>query len=89
MAAIPELQSFGEALLRETAGPGVTFEIATEIEHEIRWGSCDDFGLAAESTPHPGESYCNFRSRIGMSIGHIESTPQNMAELRDLKYAEY
>ena len=45
----------------------------------------------AESTPHAGKSNCDFRSpNIGMSIGHIESTPpNNMAELRDSKHAEH
>ena len=54
MAAITELQKCGEALLTEAEGSGVKFDIATEIEHEIQCGACDDFGLAAESTPHPG-----------------------------------
>ena len=67
----------------------MTFEIATEIEQEIRLRAYDDFGLAAEGTPHPRESNGDFRSPIGMHIGHIESTPQNMAELRDSKYAKY
>ena len=35
MAAITELQNFGEALLTEAVGPGVMFEFATDIEHEI------------------------------------------------------
>ena len=89
MALIIELQSFGEALLTEAAGPGVTFEITTDIEHAIQWGTYGDFGLTVESTPHPGESYYDFRSPNGMLNGHIESTPQNMTELRDSKHAEY
>ena len=36
-----------------------------------------------------GNSDWDFRSTIGMHTGHIESTPQNRAELRDSKYAEY
>ena len=48
----------------EAAGSAVTFETATEFEHEIRWRDCDDLGLAAESTLHPGESDCDFRSRM-------------------------
>ena len=83
--AITELQNFGEVPPTEAAGPGVAFEIVTEIVHEIQWGACDDFGLAAESTPHPGEFDCGFRFPIGMHIGDIESTPQNMAELRNSK----
>ena len=84
--AITELQSFGEALLTEAAGPEVIFEITTDIEHEIRWGAYDDFGHATGSTPHPRESDCDFRSPNGMHNGHTESTTQNMAELRDSKY---
>ena len=87
MAAITELQHCGEALLTEAAGPGGISEIATETEHEIQWGACDDFGLAAESTPYPRESECDFRSPIDMHIGHIESTPESMTELRDSQYA--
>ena len=52
-------------------------------------GACDDFGLVVENTPHSGSSDCYFRSTIDMDIGDIESTSQNMAELRDSKYAEY
>ena len=89
MAALTEIQNFGEALRTEAAGPGVTFEIWTEIEHEIQWGVCDDFVLAAESTPYPGESNNDFPSLIGMHIGHIENTLQSMVELRHSKYAEY
>ena len=89
MAAITELNSFGEALVAEAAGPGVTFKIATEIKNGIQWRACDDFGLAAENTPHTGKSHCDFRSPISMHIGHIERTPNNMAELRDSKCAEY
>ena len=64
----------------------MTLEIATEIEHEIQWGACDDFGLAAESTPHPGESDCDFRSSNGIHIYVIGNTPQNTAHLRDSVY---
>ena len=78
---ITELQNCGETLLMEATGLGI--EIATQIEHEIQSGACDDFSLAAESDPHPGESDCGFHSPIGMHIGHIESTPQNIAELRN------
>ena len=68
----------------------MTIEIATEIEHEIREGACDNFGFTAESTPYPEESDCDFRSPIDVHIiGQIESTPQIMAELSDSKYAEY
>ena len=54
----------------------MTFEIATETEHGIQWEACDDFALVADSTPHTGESDCDFRSTIGMYIGRIESTLQ-------------
>ena len=74
MATITELQYFGEALLTEAAGPGVTFNITREIGHKIQWGVCDDFGLAAESTPHPRESYCDFRSPIGKHINLVTSS---------------
>ena len=89
MGAITKLQAFGEALLTETAGPGEKFKIAREIEHLIQWRACEDFGLAAEGTTNSRECDYVFRSEFGMHIGHIESTPRNMAELRDLKYAEW
>ena len=89
MAAICELQTFGEVLLTKAAGPGVTFEITTEIALEIQWGICDGFDLAVESAPHPVESDCDFRSRIGMRIVQIESMRQSMPELRDSKYGRY
>ena len=74
----------------EVVGLEMTFKmIATEVEHEIQWGASDDLSLAVESTSCPGESDGGFCSSIGMHIGHIESTPQTMAELRDSKYAEY
>ena len=37
----------------------MTFEITTKIEHKIQWGGCDDFDLAVERTPYPGESGCD------------------------------
>ena len=88
-AIVFDLQNGGEALLTEAAGPGLMFEIATEIEHKNQRGACDDVGLATERTLYPGESDRDFRSPIGMPINRIESTPQNMAELRDSKYKEY
>ena len=71
MTAITGLHNVIEALLTEGVGPGVTLKIATEIEQEMQYGACNDFGLAAENTPHPWESACDFRSPIGMHIGHI------------------
>ena len=68
---ITELQTYGEVLLREAAGPRVRFQIATEIEKEIQWGASDGFGLLAESTPHPGNSDCNFRSPIDMRTSRV------------------
>ena len=70
LVATPELQTFDEALLTEAAGSGVIFGFATEIQHEIQWRACDDFGLAAESTQHPGESDCDFRLAIGVQVTH-------------------
>ena len=58
----------------------MTFGITTEIDR-----ACHNFGLTVERIPHPGESDCHLSFPIGILIGHIKSTAQTMADLRDPK----
>ena len=88
MAAITVLDNFSEALLTEAAGAGVTSRSRRRSSPRFS-GKLATTSVSRRRALHTQGSLIKIMFPVGIHIGLIKSTPQDMAELRDSKYKEY